>query len=174
MGPYRRVASADDDRMGSTSAADGVEGLSSPPNSSASNAIPSQRSRAERLSDKIHALVWMIAAYATAHVTQLPHTLLTSPRIFRPLFHVSLILFAIDAVLLFYLVAYLPRFRNIKSSATWDVYCPRVIPAMTVCGVAGSLAMVRACWGVWGFLSPLVLGTVALGMFFSLHFIPWC
>jgi len=41
-------------------------------------------------------------------------------------------------------------------------------------GVIGSLLLVRACFPVWSFLTPLILGVVALGFFFSLHFVPSC
>ena len=130
-------------------------------------------------------VAWTVSAYFIARYTSLFHTILTDERILRPVLNTSIALFSINGMLIIYLTVYLPciKFRQLKlanskisasSSAFWDVYCPRVIPTMTVCGLVGSFLLVRACYPVWGFLSPLILGWVALGAFFSLHFIPWC
>lgn len=125
-------------------------------------------------------VAWVVVSYAIATYTHLFHTIFTDERIIRPLLHTSIILFSINAVLMVYLTIYLPYIfptSNIhkvsaSSPAFWEVYCPRVIPTMTVCGVVGSFLLVRGCYPVWGFLTPVILGAVALGMFFSLHFIP--
>ncbi|KAL7526117.1 hypothetical protein ACHAXR_001324 [Thalassiosira sp. AJA248-18] len=175
MVTYRRVATSDqsDDA--------GARGLSSDDESSSSS--PSiVRSRSERISDKLHALVWVLVAYAIASYTHLFHTVFTDERIIRPIFHASIVLFSINFVLTLYLTVYLPfKFpvtpihkTPASSPKFWEVYCPRVIPTMTACGIIGSFLLVRACYPVWGFLTPFILGVVALGMFFSLHFIPWC
>lgn len=128
-------------------------------------------------------VAWTISAYFIARYTQLLHTILTDERILRPVLNLAITLFSINAALVFYLTIYLPciKFRKLanskisaSSSAFWDVYCPRVVPTITVCGLFGSFFLVRACYPVWGFLTPLILGWVALGAFFSLHFIPWC
>ncbi|KAL3781838.1 hypothetical protein ACHAWO_009204 [Cyclotella atomus] len=169
MATYRRVADSDGEATRTKS-------------DDALNQAPS-RSRGERISDKLHALAWAVSAYFIARYTQLFHTILTDERILRPVLNLSITLFSINAALISYLTIYLPciKFRKLAntklsacSSAFWDVYCPRVIPAMTVCGLFGSFLLVRACYPVWGFLTPLMLGWVALGAFFSLHFIPWC
>lgn len=130
----------------------------------------------------LYKVAWVVAAYAIATYTHLFHTIFTDGRILRPIFHISIMLFSINIVLTLYLTVYLPfKFpvSNIhktpaSSPAFWEVYCPRVIPVMTGCGVVGSFLLVRACYPVWGFLTPLILGVVTFGFFFSLHFIPWC
>jgi len=86
-----------------------------------------------------------------------------------------------NGILIVYLTVYLPfkyptsNIHKVKASSPqfWEAYCPNIIPMMTVCGILGSFLLVRACYPVWGFLTPLILGVVALGLFFSLHFIPW-
>jgi len=91
-----------------------------------------------------------------------------------------MVLFVSNVILTAYLTVYLPyKFPTSDKYAThasspkfWEAYCPNVIPTMTAFGVIGSFFLCRACFPVWGFLSPLILGVVALGMFFSLHFIP--
>mmetsp|Transcript_54934 Transcript_54934/g.116745 ORF Transcript_54934/g.116745 Transcript_54934/m.116745 type:complete len:178 (-) Transcript_54934:242-775(-) len=175
---YRRVATSDqNDDAGPTNRG----GLSSDDEMTSSPSA-TVRSQSERISDKLHAMAWVVAAYAIASYTRLFHKVFTDERIVRPILHVSVALFSVNVVLTLYLTVYLPfKFpvtpthkTPASSPAFWEVYCPRVIPTMTACGVIGSFLLVRACYPVWGFLSPFILGVVALGMFFSLHFIPWC
>jgi len=129
-------------------------------------------SRTKIISDKIHALIWVASAISVANYTDLPHTLLTSPLIHRPIFNAAITIFIINCILMFYLVVYLPKFKNIKSSGAWDVYCPRVIPTMTFLGVVDCFLFVRCTWPVYGFLAPLILGIVSIGSLFTFHFIP--
>mmetsp|Transcript_7022 Transcript_7022/g.8748 ORF Transcript_7022/g.8748 Transcript_7022/m.8748 type:complete len:166 (-) Transcript_7022:199-696(-) len=160
---YRRVTSDDhntDNRR---------DQFYQPPASSSS----STKSRAERISDKIQAFLWVCAATAVAHYTSTPQTLLSSPLINRPIFNVAVVLLGINTVLMMYLAVYLPRFRGIKNASAWEVYCPRVIPIMTGVGIVASFLLIRATWPVWGFLSPLILGVEFLGFLFALHFVPW-
>ena len=208
MEAYRRVATNERDISGGSTTGD----------SNFDDAPAPLRSRAERISDKLHArechiccggclkavrhtrllhskiysllffihrlyqVAWTVSASFIAAYTRLFYTIFTDQRILRTLLHASIVLFSINAVLILYLTVYLPHIKfpklsnssiSASSSAFWDVYCPRVIPIMTGCGVIGSFLLVRACYPVWGFLSPLLLGWVALGAFFSLHFIPW-
>mmetsp|Transcript_15304 Transcript_15304/g.33068 ORF Transcript_15304/g.33068 Transcript_15304/m.33068 type:complete len:186 (+) Transcript_15304:157-714(+) len=181
---YRRVATSDHADDASASARNRERSSSSGDDDANSSSSP-LRSRSERISDKLHALAWVVTAYFIASYTRLFHTLFTDERILRPIFHASLVLFAVNGVLTLYLTVYLPyiKFPKLSSSNTklsasssvfWDAYCPNVIPTMTASGVIGSFLLIRACYPVWGFLTPLILGIVALGAFFSLHFIPWC
>ena len=108
------------------------------------------------------------------------HTIYADERILRPSLLISVILFSANVVVTLYLTVYLPyRFPTTDKHRThasspefWEVYCPNVIPAMTAFGVIGSFFLCRACYPVWGFLAPFILGVVGLGMFFSLHFVP--
>lgn len=175
MVTYRRVSTDD---AGSSNRARGQ----SSDDETTSSPSTTVRSQSERISDKLHALAWVVVAYAISSYTRLFHTVFTDERIIRPIFHISIVLFSINIVLTLYLTVYLPfKFpvtpthkTPASSPAFWEVYCPRVVPTMTACGIIGSFLLVRACYPVWGFLAPFILGVVALGMFFSLHFIPWC
>ena len=170
MSSYRRVATAD---------AAGARGSETPTNNEAAFGTTTTRTRSERISDKLHALAWVVVAYFTASYTHFFHTIFTDDRIIRPVFNTSIALFSINVILTLYLIIYLPcRFRQSPVSASspefWGVYCPSVIPVMTACGIVGSFLLVRACVPIWGFVTPLILAVIAMGMFFSLHFIPWC
>jgi hypothetical protein len=159
--PYRRVPQNEDNAA----------------RSSSSNA---QQSRSERISIKLHALLWVIVAYALASYTQLFHTLLTDDRILRPSLYISLFAYALNIILMIYLTIYLPYkfptsdkyITHASSPQFWNAYCPNVIPIITASSVLGSAFLCRACFPIWGFFTPLLLGVVGLGIFFSLHFIP--
>lgn len=173
MSAYRRVA-VDEQRRGAQSSDDEST-------NSHAGAGP-RRTRAERATDKLHALAWILAAYLTSSATHFFTTLWSDERIIRPLFYTAISMFAMNTLLLLYLTTYLPwRFPVDDTFTTpantpkfWNVYCPRVIPTMTAMGVIGSLLLVRACFPVWSFLTPLILGVIALGFFFGLHFVPSC
>lgn len=83
------------------------------------------------------------------------------------------LLLGIQTILVLYLTVYLPRVKGLTDSSAWEVYCPRVIPVMTVTGIVSILLLIRAVWPVWGFLAPLILGIQAMGCLFALHFVPW-
>jgi len=149
------------------------ESHSEPSTSNVNHAAVANKSRSERISEKVHALFWVGGASTVAYLTDMPKVLLSDDRINRILFDLAVVLLCINTVLTFYLAVYLPKFRKIDSSA-WSVYCPRVISTMTIVGIFCGIFLIRATWPVWGFLSPFILGIVSLGFLFFLHFIPWC
>eukprot|EP00985_Skeletonema_marinoi_P021682 scaffold13408_cov153-Skeletonema_marinoi.AAC.5 len=124
MSSYRRVASADAAASSAPSNNDEAYG---------------KRTWSERISDKIHALAWVVVAYCTASYTHFFLTLFTDDRIIRPIFNISMALFSINVILTLYLTIYLPcKFPrsptfNVSASSLefWGAYCPRVIPIMT-------------------------------------------
>jgi hypothetical protein len=91
----------------------------------------------------------------------------------RSLLQIVGLLFGIQTILVLYLTVYLPRVKGLTDSSAWEVYCPRIIPVMTVTGIVAIMLLIRAVWPVWGFLAPLILGIEAMGCLFALHFVPW-
>lgn len=118
-------------------------------------------------------VVWVVTAAIVIKVSNTPSVFLSDERVIRPLLHVALVLMGINTLLVLYLAIYLPKIKGIQDSSGWDVYCPRVVPSMAIFGVVAAILLIRCTWPVWGFLSPLILGTEALGALFSLHFLPW-
>lgn len=141
---------------------------------SSPGSISSGKTKAERISDKIHALLWVGLAVIVGWYTSFFQKLLNDPRVHRPLFNLALVCIGINCVLVLYLTVYLPKFKNIHSSAAWEIYCPRVIPTMTVVGLVCMVLFIRSTWEVWGFFAPLILGIESMGALFLLHFVPWC
>jgi hypothetical protein len=72
-----------------------------------------------------------------------------------------------------YLVLYLPYVKGLTDPSAWPVYCPRVIPAIVLTFLFTYVALVRACWPVWGCLSPLIWTVEIAGLAFATHLVPW-
>uniref|UniRef100_A0A7S2E6R4 Uncharacterized protein n=1 Tax=Trieres chinensis TaxID=1514140 RepID=A0A7S2E6R4_TRICV len=182
-GPYRRVSNRADPPTGAGGYSDGGGGggLGGPTSSSMGGGgphtgnAPSSRSRtaSERASEKLQALAWIGAALVTSKLSKLPSAFASDPRVLRPLLNFSLLLLAVNAILTLYLAIYLPRIKGLSDPSAWSAYRPNLIPAMTGIAVLCGALMIRALWPVWGFVTPLVLGTVGLGAMEALHFVPW-
>ena len=172
---YRRVSSSDDDG--------GIHSPTRP--GGVSGALVAGRSLQDRVADKCVALAWVVVALFVAHYTSFFTVLLGSPPpssstsneggmvVNRTLIHLAFCGLGLNTVLTFYLTVYLPKVKKLKADASaWSVYCPRVIPIMTLTGVIVALLLIRGTWPKWGFFAPLILGIEAMGFLFSLHFIP--
>lgn len=166
---YRRVSTASADE----SAAYGSSSVNTDSASLQTSTSP-RRTVSERIADKIVAAVWVASAILIAYWTKFFHVLLnpTDSGANRMLLQLSAVGFGINTVLVLYLLVYLTYFKKLNDSAAWEVYCPKVIPVMTVTGFTTGILLIRATWPVWGFLAPLVLGIEAFGCLYALHFIP--
>lgn len=143
-----------------------------------------QKTIQEQIFDKLHAIFFISLSYATIKYTDTITIVLTSSDVLRPLLYVSIILITVNTILLSYLSIYIPKIKGIKidndnnssiktNGDLWQVYCPRVIPIMTLNGVLCGIFLIRCFWPVWGFLTPFILGTEFFGLLFVTHFIPW-
>lgn len=161
---YRRVSS--EEPVASTDSATSI-----PAATASSTAV--SRTVSERLMDKAIAAIWVSIAVAVSYWTDtIPMLLHPGNNAILGLVQLSAVGFGISTVLVLYLTIYLPYCKGLTDSSAWPVYCPRVIPTITITGVATSLCLVRAVWPAWGILAPLILGIQALGLLFTLHFIP--
>lgn len=170
---YRRVASDDSN------------GVQSPPRAgggAASGNLVAGRSLQDRVADKLVAFGWVSAALGVACYTNFFSVLLSSSSssstgpvlVNRTLLNLAFMGLGINTVLMMYLTVYLPKVKQLQADpSAWAVYCPRVIPIMTVTGIVTAILLIRGTWPKWGFFAPLILGVEAMGMLFSLHFIPW-
>jgi hypothetical protein len=118
-------------------------------------------------------VVWISIALFTVDHTDTIHVILSSEEPIRPLLHIAITQITINTILLLYLGVYLPKIKGLKDTEAWSVYCPRVIPFMTLNGLICIFTLIRSLWPVWGFLTPFILGVESLGLLFSTHFVPW-
>jgi hypothetical protein len=132
------------------------------------------RTFTERLTDKLVAAAWVTVAALVSFWTDTVNVLLhpNSSEAIAALLQLAAVGVGINTVLVFYLTVYLPYGKGLTDSTAWPVYCPRVIPSITITSVLIAICLIRATWPVWGIFAPLILGVQALGLLFSLHFIP--
>jgi len=181
---YKRISNVDE----SSSAPMAATNTNTTSTSASTNATTSTIS--EQLYDKLHAIFFISLSYVTIKYTDTISILLTSADIIRPLLYISIALITVNTILLSYLSIYIPKIKGIKvdehnnnkngvvgggktNSDLWQVYCPRVIPIMTLNGVLCGIFLMRCFWPVWGFLTPFILGVEFFGLLFVTHFIPW-
>ncbi|GAX23831.1 hypothetical protein FisN_20Hh033 [Fistulifera solaris] len=138
-----------------------------------SSELAPPRSLSDRCMDKGIALLWFFLAFITHHKCHVSTTLFSKDsHALQKLLQVVALLLGVQVVLATYLCVYLPYFKQLDSSA-WPVYCPRVIPTASGLGVLMVVLLIRACWPVWGFLTPLILGIQFMGLLFVSQLIPW-
>lgn len=137
---------------------------------------------AEQISTKVQAFAWVVVGSCVVYQTDLFRVLR------RERLDVATATFSLNCVLCFYLTIWLPYVQKVH--VEWNVYCPRVIPAMTLSGVVCTASLVRGLWHVYGLLTPLILvmssshvelplvieraqGITFVSSIMSLHFVPW-
>jgi hypothetical protein len=125
----------------------------------------------EAIQNKIWAVLWTGAMVAVLYYTDFFRVCLTSDRVNRVWFNLSLLCWGVDGACMCYLGIYLP-WKGIDLE--WNVYCPRVIPVASAAMVLGGLFMLFGLWPVWGFITPFILGINGIGFLMSLHFVPAC
>ncbi|CAN0133360.1 unnamed protein product, partial [Phaeothamnion confervicola] len=130
-----------------------------------------QSQLAERISNKLQAAFCTFAGFGLAYKTNFVPILMEDKRVNRFWFNIAVACFTINTMIMLYLTIWLPKVQRVQAS--WNVYCPRMIPAATVIGLICAVTLNLALWNVWGLLTPLILAGVFLGCFFSLHFVPW-
>ena len=96
--------------------------------------------RAERVSVKIHAVLWIIAVGVIIYCLDVFRVMFQDKRVNRTYFNIGLIGFGVYVAITLYLAIWLPYVKKI--TLEWSVYCPRMIPAATVAGVTTVLGYV--------------------------------
>jgi len=71
---------------------------------------------------------------------------------------------------MFYCVAIVTRLRG--ADWPWQVVAPGMVEVATLAGVTALICFTAGLWPAYGFLTPIVVFTIALGGVMSLHFIP--
>mmetsp|Transcript_24758 Transcript_24758/g.55768 ORF Transcript_24758/g.55768 Transcript_24758/m.55768 type:complete len:170 (+) Transcript_24758:145-654(+) len=134
----------------------------------------------ERISSKVQALFWVAGSIAAIYFTDLIRVLFEDKRINRLFLNVAIVCLAVNTVIMIYLTAWVPYQERLLSrklgkpkKLDWEVYCPRMIPTMTAFALVFFIAMTKAMWPVFGFLTPLILLLLFMGFVFTTHFIPY-
>ena len=55
----------------------------------------------------------------------------------------------------------------------WEIYCPRMIPTMTAFGVLFFVTIIKAMWPLFGFLTPVIVFVLFIGLIMITNFVPF-
>ena len=133
----------------------------------AESARRARHALAERLSAKLHALVWLGAAAAILTWGGLWHAVTDDNRATQWLLYFAAAVGTAAVGIAVWLVLWVGR-----RGVAWEVAAPWGVPAATGAGILALLATIAGVWPIYSLLSPLVVGAVFIGLLFSAHFIP--
>ncbi|OQS04007.1 transmembrane protein [Thraustotheca clavata] len=131
---------------------------------------PKPPSKAEYVSTKLHAALWIGSAVALAYCLDVLNVAFHDPRVHRLYFNIGLVCFGMNCCITLYLAVWLPYVKKIDLE--WSVYCPRMIPTATIIGILCALGFILGLWPVWGFFTPGILFVLFLGSLMTAHFLP--
>ena len=136
-----------------------------------------RRPLSERVSEKCIAGIWVVTGLFIGYGTNFWNVVVRPERTNANIILIQLgsIGLGMNTIFILYLIQYLPNYSKHKIQVdynVWNVYCPKMIPIITVVGVVTFLLYVRGTYPVWGFLSPFILCIVSIGILNILHFIP--
>ena len=137
----------------------------------AEQAKKNRNKKLDQISSKVHALIWVAIAIALVIRLDVWNVVLNDPRVNRVALNLSVFSFAANVTICLYLTFWLPFVK--KNNLPWEVFCPRMIPTATALGLTCMGSSIIAMWSVWGFLSPVIIFFLLLGLMMSSHFIPW-
>ena len=86
--------------------------------------------------------------------------------------NIATVTFTVNCFIMFYLTVWLPYVQKIDLE--WAVYCPRMIPTATVCGLVCGFSLLKGMWPLYHMLTPVILALEFMGFINVLHFIPSC
>ncbi|CAE7848993.1 TMEM128 [Symbiodinium sp. KB8] len=131
-----------------------------------------RRETIEAISNKIHALLWVIGAGLVLFLTDFFTVLFTDERVSWFWLDLALLCSGVFIAAGVYLTVYLPLIAQVH--APWEVYCPNVIPVATAAGVVAFISYAAALWPVFAFLTLPILGILFVGFLMLMQFIPVC
>mgnify|MGYP005993468945 CR=1 FL=1 len=125
----------------------------------------------DQITAKVHALFWVALAIALVVYLDVRNVVLNDNRVNRLALNLAVFSFAANVTICLYLTFWLPFVKKI--TLPWEIYCPRMIPTATALGLTCMMTSIVAMWSVWGFLSPLIIFFLTVGLIMCSHFIPW-
>lgn len=168
----------------------------------AAAAAARRRAAVQAVSTKVGAFLWVVAAAATLHYSQLWHTLTSDPDVNRcdrdvatlqpfspcsrviddqppfPSQHRTYLLLAmvclgVIVVMIAYMTLYLPYVKKLDLNKTsWNAYNSRLIPTTAAFMAAFTFTFMFALWPVYGLLTPVLQMVLFLGFIQLSHFLP--
>ena len=126
----------------------------------------------DRVKIKMQAVVWIVAAGLLLTRGQVLDAA-QDPARSSPLFiYLFLACFALLFTVMLYSVLWVRRVHG--SQWPLQVVAPGLVEVATLAGVVALISLMAGLWKEYGLLTPLVVGVLAMGGLFTLHFVPSC
>lgn len=119
---------------------------------------------------KLNAFFWVTAAAVMIWWTNFFRVIWEHPKVNRPYFYLALTCLGFNVFMLFYFAIWCEAVKRIDEP--WDVYAPKAIPALAICGVSMCVLFFFALYPVWGMLTILIQFTFFMGYLNAGHFLP--
>lgn len=127
--------------------------------------------RIERITEKVHSAFWVGLSIIILYYTNIINQAFHDERVQGIALTLAIICFTINICLVIYSTIWLPLVVKIRVPT--EIYAPKIIPLSAALGVSTIILFMYAFWPIYGFLTPLLIMILTLGLLFSTHFIPW-
>ncbi|XP_038070949.1 transmembrane protein 128-like [Patiria miniata] len=117
----------------------------------------------------IQTLLWILGSFAVLYYTDLIPAIKEDRRIYSTWLYLGFILMAFHVSIGSYLIVYLSWIKKISD---WEKASPMAIPLATGSFVLGGICLNIAIWPVYGFLTPLMLFTLFMGVVVIVSLMP--
>lgn len=124
----------------------------------------------DRVTDKLHALVWVLGDALLLYATDFVRVCTEDERVNRPAFNVGVVGVGVFAFLMVYATLWVPYVKRITLDI--QIYSPRLIPVATAFGVLASLSFMIGLWPIYGLFTPFILGANFFSFIMLAHFLP--
>ncbi|KAA0154389.1 hypothetical protein FNF27_05851 [Cafeteria roenbergensis] len=131
-----------------------------------------RRDTADRISNKIHAALWVVGAVLTLVYTKLVDVVLASPLVDRLWFNLGVVCFVVSFGVLVYMTFWLRYVEGIYLE--WEVVCPNQLKLGAVSGALAFVFLTIGLWPVYSLFTVAILGVVFFGGMMLTHFVPAC
>jgi len=125
------------------------------------------------LPPKVEAALWIVAAITVVYYFDIISTFMNGDdRLRWNLLCIAFLFGTLFVTIMLYYVIYLSCFKKIDSNQ-WSTYNPYLIPVATVFGIISSFFVTLGVWPLYGFVTPFILGALAMGSIMISHFSPF-
>ncbi|XP_078598923.1 transmembrane protein 128-like [Branchiostoma floridae x Branchiostoma japonicum] len=118
-----------------------------------------------------HTIFWLVASMAVFYYTDIAVALRVDPRINWLWLLPGAVLVGLNVVIGGFLIVWLSWIKGV-STDEWEKLYPSAIPTATASFIIGGLCCMMGLWPVWGFLTPIILFTLFMGVVMVISLFP--
>jgi hypothetical protein len=119
----------------------------------------------------MHSVFWVGLAYFTAVESDFWRVVHEDSRVHTGYLWVGLACIALEVVVLLYLMLWIPCVEKVAYDVDYNTYCPRAIYTALFGGFLGWLAFTLAVWGVYGYMTPLMISVFSFALILLPNFL---